>query len=149
MVMIKGGDKRAQAAANGKKVGRPAKARVVLTASPDRAAEVLAMDGSPDHQRKCKCEICSARKKEQKCECITMEGGGVLECKYCRTRAEHFICHCEICGWWEGLTSTDRRLRIDTRRYLTDRRNGKPVQPVSHEDTKPREINVNIRRIGS
>lgn len=147
--MKKGGDKRAAAAANGKRVGRPRKAEVVLPLVDSKIADqVLAMDGAPNDTRKCDCTICAGRLRE-KCECKTGDDGKKIECRFCLTREEHKICHCEICGWWQPLTGNDKRLRFEVRRYLTDRRDGKPVQPVTHDDKKPREINVNIRRIGS
>lgn len=145
--MNKGGDTRAQAAANGKTVGRPRKAKVALVADGEVAGEILAMDGAPDHQRKCRCEVCADHRK-RRCKCNPPKEDEKPD-ERCAIFAEHQICHCEICGWWEGLEAADKRLRIDTRKYLTDRVRGKPIQPVTHEDTKPREINVNIRRIGS
>ena len=145
--MNKGGDTRAQAAANGKTVGRPRKAKIEQTADSKIANEILAMDGPPDHQRKCKCEICADHRK-RRCKCNPPKEGETPDAR-CKTFGEHRVCHCEICGWWEGLDATDKRLRIDTRKYLTDRRDGKAIQPVTHEDTKPREINVRILRIGS
>jgi hypothetical protein len=143
----KGGDTRAQAAANGNKVGRPQKQKVEQTASPEVATEVLAMDGPPDHRRKCKCEVCADHRK-RRCKCNAPKEGEKPD-ERCKTFTEHRICHCEICGWWEGLDAPDKRLRIDTRKYLADRSRGKAIQPVTHEDTKPREIIVTVRRIGA
>jgi hypothetical protein len=61
-----------------------------------------------------------------------------------RPRRKHKICHCEKCGWWEGLTSSDRRLRFDTRRYLTDRRDGKPAQGVFIGDTREAAMDLDF-----
>jgi len=147
----KGGDTRAKAALNGKKVGRPkTRALIVQKADSAIATTVLGMDGPPNHKRKCDCSVCAGRLKE-KCECRTLDDAEKtkLECVWCRTREDHKICHCEVCGWWQPLIGTDKRLRFEVRRYLTDRRDGKPIQPVTHEDEKPTEINVNIRRIGA
>lgn len=94
------------------------------------------MDGPPlDHVRKCECKTCAAPKKDRKCECVELNGDK-LQCKFCKLRLEHLVCRCEVCGWWEALTGTDRRLRFDTRRYLTDRRDGKPAQGVFLGDTR-------------
>lgn len=45
-------------------------------------------------------------------------------------------CLCEVCAWWQILTASDTRLRFDCRRYLTDRRDGKPAQGVFVGDTR-------------
>jgi hypothetical protein len=51
--------------------------------------------------------------------------------------------------WLELLNATDERLRFDVQKYLTDRRDGKPVQALQHVTDKPVNVNVTIRRIGS
>lgn len=151
----KGGDTRAKAAANGKRVGRPRKAVFVVPGKTTDtvAAEVLALNGRPDHKRRCVCEICAGRLK-QKCECTTLdsdkgEGKLKIECLWCRTREDHKICRCQVCAWWDLLTARDQRIVLDGRKYLTDKSEGKAVQPVITEQNKPTEINVTIRRIGS
>ena len=53
-------------------------------------------------------------------------------------------CSCEICLWWGLLNAPDARVRLDTLKYLTDKRDGKPVQHVNHIHDKPVELNVNL-----
>ena len=53
-------------------------------------------------------------------------------------------CECELCAWWVLLHVQDQRLRFDVRKYLTDRRDGKPVQTVNHIHDKPIDLNVNV-----
>jgi len=154
MAPKKGGDTRAQAAANGKAVGRPKKQTIVVPAGTTAtvATEILAMNGAPNHKRRCECEICAGRLKE-KCECKTLDdgdGGKVqVECVFCHTRKDHKICRCQVCAWWELLRATDRRIVLDSRKYLTDKSEGKAVQPVITSQDKPAEINVTIRRVGA
>jgi hypothetical protein len=125
----------------GKKIGRPEKPKIEQFADKGIASTVLAMDGPPDHARQCECKICAGDEKK-KCECKYLEsdkeGGNriKLECHWCRTREDHRVCRCEVCGWWEHLTSSDKRIRFETRRYLTDRREGKPAQGVFVGDTR-------------
>lgn len=153
MTPKKGGDTRAQAAANGKKVGRPSKAVFVAPGytTPTVATEVLSLNGRPDHKRKCACAVCAGRLKE-KCECAQIEEDGKkkkIECVWCRTREDHKICRCQVCAWWDLLVANDKRIVLDSRKYLTDKSEGKAVQPVITEQNRPTEINVNIRRIGA
>ena len=53
-------------------------------------------------------------------------------------------CSCEVCAWWEFLKSGDLRIRFETRKYLTDRRDGKPAQAVrvSGQDGGPIQAKV-------
>jgi hypothetical protein len=150
--MGRGGDQTARAAANGKKIGRPAKAKVPLDDGPAKkgiATGILAMDGPPEHIRACPCAICKSYPKN--CECFSQCGDCqklkencdcdkhrpvTIKCQICCTVEDHKICHCEVCGWWEALLSRDSRLRKETRCYLTDRRDGKPAQGVFLGDTR-------------
>lgn len=116
----------------GKKIGRPAKPKIELTASKGIATEVLAMDRPPRHVLKCKCDYCKGAKK---CSCETIEGN-FIQCDECKTRAEHKVCHCEICRWWSHRLSRDARIRYDADVYLTNRRDGKPAQGVFIGDTR-------------
>jgi hypothetical protein len=148
--VTKGGDKRAAAAANGKKVGRPAKPQINLDLAPKKiATDVLAMDGPPDHTRVCQCGICKGHPKNCKCfeqcgDCQRLKENCecdkyrpiTITCLNCQTIQEHKVCHCEVCGWWEALLARDARLRKETRAYLTDRRDGKPAQGVFLGDTR-------------
>jgi hypothetical protein len=133
----KGGDTRAKAAAAGKKVGRPPKAKIAQKATGSVATEVLAMDGPPNHQRRCTCEICTDH-RERRCKCIKVKDQELPE--ECQAFAEHRICHCEVCGWWEALLAADKRLRKETRVYLTDRRDGKPAESIIAEGKLTIEI---------
>lgn len=38
----------------------------------------------------------------------------------------------EEARWMELLNAKDERLRFDVQKYLTDRRDGKPAQPIRH-----------------
>jgi hypothetical protein len=116
----------------GKKLGRPEKPKIVQFANKGIASTVLDMDGPPHHARKCKCPLC---KKNPHCSCKTLDGVK-FPCEECSTRANHATCRCEVCGWWALLTATDRRLVFESRRYLTDRRDGKPAQGVFVGDTR-------------
>ncbi len=114
--------------------GRKPKAQIEQKANKGIASEVLAMDGPPpDHARRCKCEVCADHRK-RRCKCLKVHDQPLPD--ECKQFAEHKICHCEICGWWEALTATDKRLRMDARKYLTDRRDGKPAQGVFIGDTR-------------
>lgn len=138
----KGGDTRAKAAANGNTVGRRPKPKILATAEKSVATGVLAMNGPPfDHRRLCKCEACTEH-RENKCKCIKVHDQALPE--ECQQYAEHCICHCEVCGWWEGLLATEKRLRIETRRYLTDRRDGKPAESIIAEG----KLEITVREIG-
>lgn len=55
-------------------------------------------------------------------------------------------CSCEKCLWFGLLTSTDERVRLDTLKYLTDRRDGKAVHTVNHLHDKPivHEVNISL-----
>jgi hypothetical protein len=138
--MARGGDRTKQAAANGKKVGRPAKPQIQLRADKGIATTVLAMDGPPNHTRSCDCETC----KGKTCECKTLKNDDkkaapiVITCRHCLTREEHRLCRCEICGWWAHLVARDQRVSFEARKYLTDRREGKPAQGVFMGDTRER-----------
>lgn len=116
-----------------KGAGRKPKPQIEQRAGKGIASEVLAMDGKPDHTRKCSCDVCFEHRRSR-CKCLKVHDQPLPE--ECRTAADHKICHCEICGWWETLTASDRRLRFETRRYLTDRRDGKPAQGVFVGDTR-------------
>lgn len=122
--------------------GRPEKPKIEQRANKGIASEVLSMDGPPlTHQRKCKCDVCLAHRK-RRCKCVQVKDQ--LLPAECGTFAEHKVCRCEVCGWWEGLTATDRRLRMDTRRYLTDRRDGKPAQGVFIGDTREAAMDLDF-----
>jgi len=152
----KGGDTRAAAAANGKKVGRPRKAAIAAPAgavTKTIATEILELDGRPDHKRRCTCGICAGELKK-KCDCEAQKlqneiSGEIEQCVWCRTREDHKVCRCQVCGWWDLLEAKDKRIALDSRKYLTDKSEGKAVQPVITEQNRPTEINVTIRRIGS
>jgi hypothetical protein len=124
----------------GKRSGRPPLPKIELKTNTGIASTVLSMDGPPDHTRKCKCDVCAGEQKKT-CECKVLESdtpGSTLKitCRFCNTREDHKICRCEICGWWDPLASSDRRLRFEARKYLTDRRDGKPAQGVFVGDTR-------------
>lgn len=134
----------------GKKLGRPEKPKIEQSATKGIASEVLAMSGPPpDHVRNCVCSICKGHPKnctcveqcgdcgklEDNCGCETYRAVNIA-CSNCRTFEDHKECHCERCGWWELLLSRDRRIVHDTRKYLTDRRDGKPAQGVFIGDTR-------------
>lgn len=42
------------------------------------------------------------------------------------------------------LTSRDERIRLESRKYLTDKRDGKPVSTVNHVHDKPIDVNVKL-----
>jgi hypothetical protein len=45
--------------------------------------------------------------------------------------------------WLALIAAPDLRLRFDVMKYLTDRRDGKPVQPIAgDEDLPPVQINI-------
>jgi len=137
--MPRGGDTSAKAKANGKKSGRPEKPKIEQFADKGIATTILGMDGAPDHRRKCECNTCASEKKL--CDCQYLDSGEgepkiKTECRFCVVRAEHAVCHCEICGWWELLTTRDKRIVHDTRKYLTDRRDGKPAMGMFVGDTR-------------
>lgn len=48
----------------------------------------------------------------------------------------------EIKGWRSLWNAQDLRIKLDTRKYLYDKRDGKPVQTVNHLHDKPIEMNV-------
>lgn len=121
--------------------GRREKPKVVLSATKGIATEVLSMDGRPDHKRVCKCGNCVEHRKSR-CKCVKVHEQELPE--KCTTFAEHRICHCEHCGWWESLLATDLRLRKETRQYLTDRRDGKPAQGVFIGDTRESKVDVDF-----
>jgi hypothetical protein len=144
-----GGDTRAAAAVRGKKVGRPAKPKIEQKADSGIATTVLAMDGAPEHTRKCHCGVCKAHPKN--CSCVEQCGDCdalrencecekyrpiTITCRACFTVEDHKICHCEVCGWWQLLMARDQRIIHDTRKYLTDRRDGKPAQGIFTGDTR-------------
>lgn len=134
---------------DGKKLGRPEKPKIKQFANKGIASEVLAMDGPPDHIRKCKCRLCEKHpdnctcfeqcadcgKLKENCECEKYRPMQI-QCRNCVIAEDHKVCHCELCGWWEPLLSRDLRLRKETRAYLTDRRDGKPAQGVFIGDTR-------------
>lgn len=131
--MPSGGKRTASA---GKKLGRPEKPKIELSATTGIASTVLLMDGPPvDHFRACKCEVCLNQKKLCRCD-LPEYKEKKLVCENCTTAKEHQVCHCEVCGWWELLLVRDRRIVHDTRKYLTDRRDGKPAQGVFLGDTR-------------
>src|SRR5947209_618187 len=107
--------------------GRKPKPQIEQRANKGIATEVLAMDGAPDHQRKCKCDSCSDHRK-RRCKCVKVHEQALPA--ECTTFADHKICRCEVCGWWSLLVARDQRIIHDTRKYLTDRRDGKPAQGV-------------------
>jgi hypothetical protein len=112
----------------------------VLPPAPDKgiASRVLAMDGPPNHTRHCHCETCS--KPVPKCVCEKSEEGfSLCICAVGRAKSiqeDHAVCRCEVCGWWEHLASRDKRISLEARKYLTDRRDGKPAQGVFVGDTR-------------
>src|SRR6266436_8500364 len=87
--------------------GRKAKPQIEQRANKGIASEVLAMAGPPDHERKCKCANCVDHRR-RRCRCIKVKDQPLPA--ECEKFAEHKICHCEVCGWWEPLASNDRRL---------------------------------------
>jgi hypothetical protein len=45
----------------------------------------------------------------------------------------------EVAGWRKLWNHSDPRIRLDSRKYLYDKRDGKPVQTVNHLHDKPIE----------
>jgi hypothetical protein len=137
--------------------GRHAKPKIEQRADKGIATEVLAMDGPPDHVRKCDCRVCE--KHPANCICVVQCGDCQklkencacekyrpikIECRICSIVADHKLCHCEVCGWWEALLGRDLRLRKETRAYLTDRRDGKPAQGVFIGDTRESALDLDF-----
>lgn len=144
--MPKGGDTRARAAANGKKVGRPEKPKAPSKATHSVATEVLGMNGAPDHVRRCGCRFCSSKPK---CSCEDPEPGeSKVVCDDCKKRAEHKVCHCEICRWWSHRLSTDKRIRYDADVYLTNQRDGKPTEKIEGSFDPDKPFVLTIEHIG-
>jgi hypothetical protein len=84
--MPRGGDRSLQLSP-GKKMGRPPKPQIPLDDGPTKkgiASQVLAMDGPPDHARKCSCDACAHHRKNCKC---------VEQCGDCHKLEEN--CECE------------------------------------------------------
>ena len=107
--MPKGGDRSAQAAANGKKMGRPPKEKIPFgMATKGMATTIL----------------------------------GTLGTEY---RGRQLPSELEV---WLGLIldAKDKRLRLDTMKYLTDRRDGKPAQGVFVGDTRESQPGINLWR---
>jgi len=50
----------------------------------------------------------------------------------------------EVAGWRRLWDSMDKRIALETRRYLYDRAKGKAVVTVNHLHDKPIEMNVNL-----
>jgi|SRR5882724_503747 len=50
----------------------------------------------------------------------------------------------EVAGWRGLWDSTDARIRLDTRKYLYDQRDGKARNTVNHLHDKPIEHNVTV-----
>jgi hypothetical protein len=129
--------------------GRKPKPQIEQRASKGIASEVLAMDGPPDHVRRCKCRICEKHPKnctcreqcgdcgklKENCQCEKYRAIKI-ECRACSTVADHKICHCEHCRWWRHRLSRDARVSYDADVYLTNRRDGKPAQGVFVGDTR-------------
>lgn len=46
--------------------------------------------------------------------------------------------------WLQLLTSKDERIKLDTLKYLTDRREGKPIQRIAGEDGGPVAVAVKV-----
>jgi hypothetical protein len=126
-----------------KKIGRPAKPKIEQKADKSIATEVLAMDGPPDHERRCTCKVCEAH-RERKCKCVKVHDQPLPA--ECVTFAEHRICHCELCRWWEHRLSPDKRIRYDADVYLTNKRDGKPAESVIAEGKMIIEV---VERSGS
>jgi hypothetical protein len=157
----RGGDTRAKAQANGKKVGRPQKPRIEQKANKSIATEVLAMDGPPDHVRKCSCRICEKHPKnctcvvqcgdcgklEKNCECEEYRAI-TIKCAICHTVADHRICQCELCRWWAHRLSSDKRIRYDADVYLTNQRDGKPAEKIEGSFDPDKPFVLTIEHIG-
>ena len=50
----------------------------------------------------------------------------------------------EVAGWRRLWDSLDKRIALETRRYLYDKAKGKAVITVNHLHDKPIEMNVNV-----
>ncbi len=50
----------------------------------------------------------------------------------------------ELAGWRRLWDSLDKRIALETRRYLYDRAKGKATITVNHLHDKPIEMNVNV-----
>jgi hypothetical protein len=61
-----------------------------------------------------------------------------------KERSHEPACQCEDCEWWDILHAHDVRLRLDARKYLSDKRDGKAVQTVNHVHDKPIDVNVHF-----
>jgi hypothetical protein len=137
--------------------GRKPKPKIEQRADKGIATTVLAMDGPPEHKRKCRCKVCEGSPKN--CTCVEQCGDCdalrencecekyrpiKLACRACQLVEEHKVCHCEVCGWWEQLMARDLRITHDTRKYLTDRRDGKPAQGVFIGDTRESAVDVDF-----
>jgi hypothetical protein len=48
----------------------------------------------------------------------------------------------ELAGWRELWEAKDLRICLDVRKYLYDKRDGKPVQSINHIHDKPIDLNV-------
>lgn len=141
----RGGDTRAKAEANGKKVGRPQKPRIEGKVTHAIATEVLAMDGPPDHERKCECRACEEHRKSR-CKCLKVHDQPLPDA--CKTAGEHKVCHCEICRWWSHRLSTDKRIRYDADVYLTNQRDGKPAEKIEGSFDPDKPFVLTIEHIG-
>lgn len=51
----------------------------------------------------------------------------------------------EVSGWRRLWDSLDKRIALETRRYLYDKAKGKAVITVNHLHDKPMEMNVTMR----
>jgi hypothetical protein len=121
--------------------GRKEKPKIQQSADKGIASRVLAMDGPPIHIRQCDCSVCTNRKTLCKCD---PKAEPPIVCFACKIYEDHRICRCEECGWWEVLTAADKRLRFEGRRYLTDRREGKPAQGVFIGDTRESALDLDF-----
>jgi hypothetical protein len=48
----------------------------------------------------------------------------------------------EVKGWRELWEASDLRIRLDTRKFLYDKRDGKAVQPIEGASDAPSEIHI-------
>jgi hypothetical protein len=49
----------------------------------------------------------------------------------------------EVAGWRELWEAQELRIRLDTRKYLYDKRDGKATQPIDHGVTGVVTVNIN------
>ncbi len=108
--------------------------------------------GSRKHPADCKCGKCPkiGRRKTELAPIVTIDGRTITGQQHAQWLIDQLNApynpkeSIELAGWRRLWDAFDKRIALETRRYLYDRAKGKATITVNHVHDRPIEHNVNL-----